>query len=434
MTLDTWSLLVKTLPPSRISFASERIMASASVKAMVHQYYHGRDRDRLKEKSRLETVEDASERIREDEESSKAEYYDRMVASDQNDDQQMSEEENLGKRTASERGIESSSLSLASDLAGSKSTSVKMTRASANKSASSDSNSNRFYTSKDIRPLTVPFEVRVGRPFTVETPSSDDQHSGQRKSFYSLYSEKPEEDTMSGTNNYSQVNKNGTEKEEGQEENSEKDEEEKKEDEEEEHDDDRDVETGSQNYYSTGYNPTQDSGSKSNRRTSEGEGESEKPDEKRPADHHKALSDIYPVSRRHPLTNRQHDMVIDLAQLNTKSVELDYKKRQRKQRNELSDSSAAASNDSSVNLDEFDNEKLKKQFDHKVDLVPTRTKIVQANHYDIDKEARRTLASKMAKRVDLTDLITEQLMKCALLAGSTDNIVVNCILLPGSNF
>ena len=403
-------------------------MASASVKAMAHHY-----RDRLKEKSRLETVEDASERIREDGESSKAEYYDRMVDSDENDprlDQQISEE-NLGKETTSDREMASSSLSLSSDLEASKSTSVKMTRASdVNKSASSLSN--RFYTSKDVRPLTVPFDVRVGKPFTAETPSEnqDDAYSGQKKSFYSLFSEKVgdrEEDNPSSTTNYLQVVKNEAELD-GEENGLERDEETK---EQEEHDDDKDVETGSQNYYSTEYNPTQDS-SKSNRRTSQGN--SERQDEIK--NEQKAFSDIYPVSKRHPLFNRQHDMAIDLGQVSTKQIEIDYKKMRRKKPGYIAESSNSSNTSvgSSVNLDEFDNEKLKKQFDHKVDLVPTNNKIIQTNHHDIDREARRTLGSKMAKRVDLTDSITEQLMKCALLAGSTENVVVNCILLPGSNF
>ena len=151
-------------------------MASASVKSMAHQYYHSKDREqgRLKEKSKLETVEDASERIREDEESSKAEYYDKMVDSEANDiriDQQI-REENLEKETTYDREIESSSLSLASDLEASKSTSVKITNPSAIKfkRLSASSESDRFYTSKDIRPLTVPFDFRLSKKFTAGTP------------------------------------------------------------------------------------------------------------------------------------------------------------------------------------------------------------------------------------------------------------------------
>lgn len=59
--------------------------------------------------------------------------------------------------------------------------------------------------------------------------------------------------------------------------------------------------------------------------------------------------------------------------------------------------------------------------------------VVQVDEYEMSKFERANMEnSETARRLDLAESLSEMLANVALLAGSTDNITVNCILLPGA--
>lgn len=67
-----------------------------------------------------------------------------------------------------------------------------------------------------------------------------------------------------------------------------------------------------------------------------------------------------------------------------------------------------------------------------LNLVHGGVKVVQVNEYELNKTSRKFMNDRvLAKRLDIAEMLSEQLVTSALLAGSTDNITVNCVLLPG---
>ena len=65
----------------------------------------------------------------------------------------------------------------------------------------------------------------------------------------------------------------------------------------------------------------------------------------------------------------------------------------------------------------------------RVNMVPCASKHVQVNEYELNRANMRSLADKMTvKRLDFCQSLAESLVKSAILAGSTDNITVNCVL------
>ena len=59
--------------------------------------------------------------------------------------------------------------------------------------------------------------------------------------------------------------------------------------------------------------------------------------------------------------------------------------------------------------------------------------VVQVDEYEMSKFERANMEnSETARKLDLAESLSEMLANVALLAGSTDNITVNCILLPGA--
>lgn len=118
-------------------------------------------------------------------------------------------------------------------------------------------------------------------------------------------------------------------------------------------------------------------------------------------------SDIYPVRKSHALMNQHHDLRLDI--------------------NDIKDITMEDIN-LQLNSKQFERETLETKF---VDL---KYKSIQVNDYDIKRFARNVMENREdAKRLELTELVVERLVISALLAGSRDNITVNCVLLPGSD-
>ena len=64
--------------------------------------------------------------------------------------------------------------------------------------------------------------------------------------------------------------------------------------------------------------------------------------------------------------------------------------------------------------------------------IETDYKSIQVNEHDVRKYIRDTMENRIhAKRLEVSETIVEKLVTSALLAGSTDNITVNCFLLDG---
>lgn len=75
---------------------------------------------------------------------------------------------------------------------------------------------------------------------------------------------------------------------------------------------------------------------------------------------------------------------------------------------------------------------------HNNRMKPTSVHTVQVDEYELNKWARRhqqllgVETAAVMRNLDLAESLSEMLANAALLAGSTDNITVSCILLPGS--
>ena len=87
------------------------------------------------------------------------------------------------------------------------------------------------------------------------------------------------------------------------------------------------------------------------------------------------------------------------------------------------------------NLDIKSNTSNKREEDFfGVKIKETDFKAVQVSEYELRKFERKMMDDRnVAKRLDVSQSIAETLASCALKAGSSENITVNCILLPGCN-
>ena len=65
-------------------------------------------------------------------------------------------------------------------------------------------------------------------------------------------------------------------------------------------------------------------------------------------------------------------------------------------------------------------------------LKDTSNEITQVNTHDIEKEFRKYMDKAVRFKLDITDEISKRLVNSALHAGSDENILINCILLPSS--
>jgi serine/threonine protein phosphatase PrpC len=129
-------------------------------------------------------------------------------------------------------------------------------------------------------------------------------------------------------------------------------------------------------------------------------------------------SDICPISKKGQISNQLYNLQIDIKN-KSNDINLDQ---YRKEPNEMN-------NDE---LEILRKETLKQQLNPS--KLTNNCKMIQCNDYDLRKSQRQTtLSPKLIKRLEISETIVERLVKCSLLAGSVDNISVNCILLPGSN-
>lgn len=136
---------------------------------------------------------------------------------------------------------------------------------------------------------------------------------------------------------------------------------------------------------------------------------------------YKANSDIYPTSRKNVLANENHDLKVDLNEL----------KLINKHNIKPIDNSIEDSNNSFSQMIERINQ-AKKDENSSLKITQGGLKVVQVSSYDLNKTSRRMMDDrKSARRLEISEMLAETLVTSALIAGSTDNITVNCILLPG---
>ncbi len=140
---------------------------------------------------------------------------------------------------------------------------------------------------------------------------------------------------------------------------------------------------------------------------------------------YKTNSDIYPVIEKNQLMNQSHDQYHEMKEL--KAFEREYQKPiwQSKSSFEIEH-----------NFDEqygLINEPYAAK--HDIELTETSFKATQVTENELALNARQLMEnSKQAKRLEISEMLAEKLVSCALIAGSTDNITVNCVLFPGCKY
>lgn len=155
----------------------------------------------------------------------------------------------------------------------------------------------------------------------------------------------------------------------------------------------------------------------------------------------KSNSDIYPSSKKNALINESHDNYIDL-----KEMELAEKSAIKYVYMSNSTFGSDSNNEENNNdqSDLFNLNNIKKDKKEKVsneilpkiiDLTPYNVKAAQVTEYDLKKSNLRLMRDRRtARKLEFSQMLAENLVKCALLAGSVDNITLNCVLLNDSIF
>lgn len=140
---------------------------------------------------------------------------------------------------------------------------------------------------------------------------------------------------------------------------------------------------------------------------------------------YKTSSDIYPVSSKNPLMNQSHDQSQEMKEL--KAFEKDYQR-------------PIWQSKSSFEVEHnFDQQYgligVPYGVKHDLEITETDVKMTQVTEAELKANYRDMMPDrKEAKRLEISETIAEKLVTCALVAGCTDNITVNCVLFPGCNF
>ena len=125
---------------------------------------------------------------------------------------------------------------------------------------------------------------------------------------------------------------------------------------------------------------------------------------------YKCNSDIYPVIKKNSLMNQSHDYDMHMNELNAFEPAMKSKS-----------AAEIGSDDTELNT-------------HQVKLKQTAFKNIQVYENEIGKNARQLMQDKKeARRLEISELLAEQLVESALLANCTDNVTVNCVLFAACN-
>lgn len=69
-----------------------------------------------------------------------------------------------------------------------------------------------------------------------------------------------------------------------------------------------------------------------------------------------------------------------------------------------------------------------------LEVIEREWKNTQVTEKDLEINERALMENrKEVKRLEISEMLAEKLVTCALVAGSTDNITVNCVLFSGTN-
>ncbi len=140
---------------------------------------------------------------------------------------------------------------------------------------------------------------------------------------------------------------------------------------------------------------------------------------------YKTNSDIYPVIGKNQLMNQSHDLCHEMREL--KLFEGNYNRPIRQSKSSL---------EVEQNFDE-QYSLINKPYGvkHDIELIETNFKTTQVNENDLSLNVRELMEDlQKAKRLEISEMLAEKLVSCALIAGCTDNITVNCVLFPRCNF
>ena len=124
----------------------------------------------------------------------------------------------------------------------------------------------------------------------------------------------------------------------------------------------------------------------------------------------KCNSDIYPVIKKNSLMNQSHDYDMHMNELNAFEPAMKSKS-----------TAENGCDDPELNANQ-------------VKLKQTAFKNIQVNENQIVKNVRQLMLDrKEARRLEISELLAEQLVESALLANCTDNVTVNCVLFSACN-
>ncbi len=127
----------------------------------------------------------------------------------------------------------------------------------------------------------------------------------------------------------------------------------------------------------------------------------------------KSNSDIYPLLELNALSQQQRDSNLSVNHMKNMS------KDDLKHYSEVN-FSRLFSNENAIKTDT-------------IKITQTDVKCVQVSEHELKKSERMLMEDRVtAKRLDFVEMLSERIVKSALEAGSTENLTVNCILLPGS--
>jgi hypothetical protein len=429
----------KTLPNYHVSNVRP---TSPSVKQLVRQYYHNRDRERKQKE--MEEIQKSLPDFQEENEENQ------VVSDEEAGGALLNDEEELVRITsntgslASRSSADNSSLHRASSSSMSSNPQPKF-KLEARKT-------DELYA-KNTRPRTVPHEIYNDESIAQEIELLSQMSSAQILSASDSSESRPKSGKLSkedfrseGALTYMNERPDGDAEEEDEEEDAETEIEVEKSAKTatndsnsvktaEQKDDNDDVIVASRAGTSLSQNPDNIVEIKDDE---EGGAEGENPDEvaaqrkvasakKPPKDKlEKALSDIYPAfNYRNAIMNEAHDLRHEMKErrenANADDMRLEYE---------------TATDEAKLAEQELKMEMQRKKNEEAMARVKgSNTQGVQVTSYDLNKYVRKVMENqKQARRLEYSEMLAERLVTSALLAGSDDNITVNCILLPRCNF
>lgn len=410
------------MPNHQIPFIKDR-PTSPSVKQLVRQYYHNRDKEKKqKDKAALHKNPNLPDFTEETEEIRDINTADLKTVSDSLPSTSRS---SLTNQTSVTTGSSRSAISSAT-LAATAATAEPRFKLEPTRTE-------EFYTRKHRRPQTVPHEILRYSDEANDSEEEDEENEKNNRADSPNSQKYYDTEIANIENNPSVIEQNQTDRSQQETESrieesvvqqsrlttitngeSEKD----KSSADQILDDNNDVIISSRN------GPSREQGAETQLSQQTGLSSSENPDdvvikEDKRLDF-KSFSDSGHANQRHYLNNQKRDLRIDLSMLRDNLNKGDMKIRMQNEADEAEEIKK-----------QLQFEQMKKDNEIALNkLKSINAKGVQVSDYELNKYYRKCMIDqKAAKRLEYAEMLAERLVTSALLAGADDNITINCVLL-----